>query len=94
LTEDLVAERGSKLGNRTLLEESPVGSTCLKVLATSCIVAFLAEYASYLLNRLAIGKDGKTAFERKKGKSDIVCWHKVWREAYVKEQTEGQDYEY
>ena len=31
-------------------------------------VAFIAEYAAYLLNRLEVGKDGKTAYERCKGK--------------------------
>ena len=32
------------------------------------IWAWLVEYASYLLNRLEVGKDGKTAYERNKGK--------------------------
>jgi hypothetical protein len=44
----------------------------IKVPSTSCIVAFLAEYSAYLLNRLEIGKDGKTAVERNKGKAASV----------------------
>jgi hypothetical protein len=44
----------------------------VKVPASSCIVAFLAEYSAYLLNRLEVGKDGKTALERSKGKSASV----------------------
>jgi hypothetical protein len=100
LVKDLVAERGDEPGCRTLVEQSPVGSSGsngvveravqavegqvrvlklaledrlgMKVSATSNIVAFLAEYAAYLLNRLEVGKDGKTAVERNKGKSSSV----------------------
>ena len=36
------------------------------------VVAFMAEYASYLINRLEVGKDGKTAAERNKGKTASV----------------------
>ena len=35
-------------------------------------MTFMAEYASFLLNRLEVGKDGKTAYERVKGKSATV----------------------
>jgi hypothetical protein len=96
LIKDLVAERGDEQGCRTLVEQSPVGSSGsngvveravqtvegqvrvlklalegrlgMKVTATSNIVTFLAEYAAYLVNRLEVGKDGKTAVERNKGK--------------------------
>ena len=40
--------------------------------AESKIVTFMAEYASYLMNRLEVGKDGKTACERTKGKAATV----------------------
>ena len=36
------------------------------------IVAFIPEYAAYLLNRLEVGKDGRTAYERVKGKKATV----------------------
>ena len=36
------------------------------------VVTFLAEYAGYLLNRLEVGQDGKTAYERTKGKAASV----------------------
>jgi len=36
------------------------------------IVMFIPEYAAYLLNRLEIGHDGKTAYERSKGKKPTV----------------------
>jgi hypothetical protein len=100
LVKDLVAERGSEPGHRTLVEESPVQSSgsngvveravqtiegqvrVLKlsleerlgqeVPASHCIVAFLAEYAAYLVNRLEVGKDGKTPWERSRGKSASV----------------------
>ena len=43
-----------------------------EVNAKEPIVTFMPEYASYLLNRQAVGKDGKTAYERCKGKSTKV----------------------
>ena len=36
------------------------------------IVTFLPEYSVYLMNRLEVGKDGKTAYERVKGKKATV----------------------
>jgi hypothetical protein len=100
LVKDLVAERGSEPGHKTLVEESPVQSSgsngvveravqtiegqvrVLKlaleerlgqeVPASHCIVTFLADYAAYLVNRLEVGKDGKTAWERSRGKSASV----------------------
>ena len=33
------------------------------------VVVFMAEHAAYLLNRLEVGLDGKTSFERTKGKA-------------------------
>ena len=38
-----------------------------KVEADKNVVMFMAEYAGYLVNRLEVGKDGKTAYERVKG---------------------------
>ena len=35
-------------------------------------VVFLAEYAAYLLNKLEVGKDGRTAWERSRGKRGMV----------------------
>ena len=36
------------------------------------IVSFIPEYTAYLLNRLEVGKDGKTGYERAKGKRACV----------------------
>ena len=36
------------------------------------IVSFIPEYAAYLLNRLEVGNDGKTAYERARGKKATV----------------------
>ena len=36
------------------------------------ILAFMPEYAAYLLNRLMVGHDGKVAYERNKGKKPTV----------------------
>ena len=53
-----------------LLElESRIGE---EVDASEPIVTFMPEYAAYLLNRLEVGKDGKTAYERSKGKTGSV----------------------
>ena len=35
-------------------------------------VTFMAEHAAYVQNLLAVGADGKTAYERTKGKSGKV----------------------
>jgi len=40
----------------------------VKIEANSCIWSWMAEYAAVLLNRMEIGHDGKTAYERLKGK--------------------------
>ena len=47
-----------RMGTRIKLEEK--------------IVIFMAEYAAYLINRLEVGKDGKTAYERCRGKRATV----------------------
>ena len=43
-----------------------------KVDARERIVAFIPEYAAYLLNRLQSGWDGKVAYERIRGKKPSV----------------------
>ena len=35
------------------------------------IVMFMPEYAAYLINRLEVGKDGKTSYERTKGEKQL-----------------------
>ena len=39
-----------------------------RVDAEARVVTFMAEYGAYLVNRLEVGRDGKTAYERSKGK--------------------------
>ena len=43
-----------------------------KVDAREPIVSYMPEYAAYLLNRLDVGKDGKTSYARCKGKAGRV----------------------
>ena len=43
-----------------------------KIDAREKIVNFIREYASYLMNRLEVGKDGKVAYDRAKGKKPTV----------------------
>ena len=40
--------------------------------ARESIITFMPEYAAYLMNRKEVGKDGKTAYERCKGKKATV----------------------
>ena len=44
----------------------------IKIKPEEKIVIFMAEYAAYLVNRLEVGKDGKTAYERCRGKKATV----------------------
>ena len=46
--------------------------TNMKIDPKMPIVTFLPEYSVYLMNRLEVGKDGKTAYERVKGKKATV----------------------
>ena len=43
-----------------------------KIVTEHPILPWLCEHASYLLNRLEVGRDGKTAYERSKGKRATV----------------------
>ena len=43
-----------------------------KLDARGRIVYFIPEYAAYSVNRLEVGKDGKVAYERAKGKKPTV----------------------
>ena len=43
-----------------------------EVSAESNIVTFMADYAAYLINRLEVGKEGKTADEQLNGKGASV----------------------
>ena len=44
----------------------------IKIKPEEKIVIFMAEYAAYLVNRLEVGKDGRTAYERCRGKKATV----------------------
>ena len=48
------------------------GRLGFKVDVRRALIAFMLEYAAHLLNRLEVGKDGKTAYERAKGKKAKV----------------------
>ena len=58
LIRTLMSACQERMGTRIKLEEK--------------IVIFMAEYAAYLINRLEVGKDGKTAYERCRGKRATV----------------------
>ena len=50
---------------------------------------WLVEYASYLLNRCGVGSDGKTAYERIKGKAAHFADHEfgeilMWKRKHMK----------
>ena len=48
------------------------------------IMAWMTEYASVLLNRCEIGKDGKTAYERMKGKKATVLGIEFGEQVHMK----------
>jgi hypothetical protein len=51
------------------------------------IVAFMPDYASYLVNRLSVGQDGLVAYERIKGKKPTVLGLEFGEKlAYMKER--------
>ena len=56
---------------RTMLSAMEARLKC-KVDAKEKLVVFMAEYVAYVQCRLEVGQDGKTAYERMKGKSAKV----------------------
>ena len=54
------------------------------------IVQFMPEYAAYLMNRVEIGKDGKTAYERTKGKKATVLGIEFGEKLLYKVKTESK----
>jgi len=59
-------------GQIRVMKSALEGRLKMEVDAERRIVTFMAEYAGYLMNRLEVGKDGKTAYERTKGKKATV----------------------
>ena len=73
-------------GSNGVVERGVQGVECLiRTLLSACeerygiriklqekLVIFMAEYAVYLINRLEVGKDGKTTYERCRGKRSTV----------------------
>ena len=51
--------------------------------------AWMAEYASYLLNRFEVGHDGKTSYERCKGKRAKVLGLEFGESVWWKRRSEG-----
>ena len=39
-----------------------------EIATEECVVPWIVEWAAHTLNRFEVGKDGRTAFERRKGK--------------------------
>ena len=84
---------GEKEAKFTTGGRGPVMSLGLgiQVDAGANVVTFMAEYASFLLNRLELGKDGKTAYERVKGKSATVLGIEFGEKTVVEEKGSVQD---
>ena len=61
-----------------------------KVDAREPIVTYMPEYAAYLLNWLEVGKDGKTAYERNKGKRAKVLGLEFGEKVLYKTRPEGK----
>ena len=71
---DGLAERAVQTieGQIRVMKLALEGRLGTKLEAEAKVVSFMAEYAAYLTNRLEVGKDGKTAYQRSKGKSATV----------------------
>ena len=54
------------------------------------IVQFMLEYSAYLINRLEIGKDGKTVYERTKGKKATVLGIEFGEKLLYKLKADGK----
>ena len=67
--------------------EARVGQT---IDAKEPMVTYMPEYAAYLLNRLQVGKDGKTAYERTKGKRSTVLGLEFGEKVLYKLKPEGK----
>ena len=65
-----VGARGRRAGKTLFLALQ--GRIGRKLDARGKTVNFIHEYASYLMNRLEVGKDGKVAYDRARGKKPIV----------------------
>ena len=54
------------------MKSTPEDRLQVKLKPDDRMLMFLAEYAAHLVNRLEVGKDGKTAYERSRGKRATV----------------------
>lgn len=61
----------------------------VKLPTDHAIWPWLAEYAGYLLTRAEVGKDGRTAYERLKGKKARLQGHEFAEAVYWKRRPEG-----
>ena len=102
LVNDIWQQRTSA---RTFVEESPKRSTCegffrslksqlddrylTRIMVEHPIVAWMCEHAAYLLNRLEVGRDGKTAYERSKGKRATALGLEFGEKILFKEKPVG-----
>ena len=67
--------------------EARLGAT---VAATESIVTYIPDHAVYLINRLEVGKDGKTAYERVKGKVASVLGLEFGEKVLFMKTTKGK----
>ena len=65
-----VVERGiqSAQGQIRVLKDALEGRWKREIAAVECIVPWIVEWSAHVLNRFEVGKDGRTAYERCKGK--------------------------
>ena len=97
LVKDLVE---AKAEGKAVVEESFVGSSVIllalqarlgaTVAATEPIVTYIPDHAMYLINRLEVGKDGKTAYERVKGKVASVLGLEFGEKVLFMKTTNGK----
>ena len=67
----------------------------MKIPARHPVMAWIVEYAGYLLNRFEVSRDGKTAYERSKGKKAKSLGIEfgeaiLWKKRLVGDSARGQ----
>ena len=61
----------------------------VRISAEHLIITWLVDYAAFLVNRLEVGRDGKTSYERSRGKSATVLGVEFAERVLWKERTTG-----
>ena len=60
------------------IELAVESASSVEVPADHDLLTWLVPYAASMHRRFAVGRDGKTAYERNVGRRAVLPWHRVW----------------